>query len=75
LLFSFSLGFGVWFVLGALAFRRAARAVGAIRRHLTALTLVGGIFLVTIGTLLVTNQWGNLLAPFRRWLARYTPPI
>ena len=75
LLFSFSLGFGFWFVLGGLAFRRATRAVAAIRRRMTALTLVGGVFLVTIGVLLVTNQWGNLLAPIRRWLVRFTPPI
>ena len=75
LLFSFSLGFGMWFVIGGLAFRRATRAVAAIRRHLPALTFVGGVFLIAIGILLVTNQWGNLLAPFRRWLARFTPPI
>jgi cytochrome c-type biogenesis protein len=75
LLFSFSLGFGIWFILGGLAFRRATRAVAAIRRHLPALTFVGGVFLVAIGVLLVTNQWGNLLAPFQRWISRFTPPI
>ncbi len=75
LLFSFSLGFGLWFVLGGLAFGRATRAVAAVRRHITALTLVGGVFLIAIGVLLVTDQWGNLLAPVRRWLVRFTPPI
>jgi cytochrome c-type biogenesis protein len=75
LLFFFSLGFGMWFVLGGLAFRRATGAVAAIRRRLPLLTFVGGVFLVAIGILLLTNQWGNLLAPFRRWLARFTPPI
>lgn len=75
LLFSFSLGFGLWFVLGGLAFRRASRAVTAIRRHLTSLTFVGGVFLLAIGILLITNQWANLMAPFRRWLVRFTPPI
>lgn len=75
LLFSFSLGFGVWFIIGGLAFRRATTAVAAIRRHLTALTFVGGLFLVAIGVMLVTNTWGNVLAPVRRWVVRYTPPI
>lgn len=75
LLFSFSLGFGIWFVIGGLAFRRATGAVSAIRRHLQALTLAGGLFLITIGVLLVTNQWGKVLAPLQRWLARFTPPI
>ncbi|MEX2556933.1 MAG: cytochrome c biogenesis protein CcdA, partial [Actinomycetota bacterium] len=75
LLFSFSLGFGIWFILGGLAFRRATNAVVAIRRHLNALTLVGGVFMVAIGVMLVTNTWGELLAPIRRWVVRFTPPI
>lgn len=75
LLFSFSLGFGVWFVIGGLAFRRATAAVAVIRRHLTALTFVGGLFLLTIGVLLVTNKWDAIMAPVRRWLVRFTPPI
>jgi cytochrome c-type biogenesis protein len=75
LLFSFSLGFGVWFVLGGLAFRRASRAIAAVRRHLGALTVTGGVFLLAIGILLVTNQWDYVLAPVRRWLVRFTPPI
>lgn len=75
LLFSFSLGFGLWFVLGGLAFRRATRAVAAIRRHINALTLAGGVFLLTIGILLTTNQWAKVMAPLRRWLVRFTPPI
>jgi len=75
LLLSFSLGFGVWFVLGGLAFRRATRAVAFLRRHMRALTLVGGTFLLTIGILLVTNYWGNVIAPLQRWLVRYTAPI
>jgi len=75
LLFSFSLGFGVWFVLGGLAFRRATRAVAAIRRHLSVLTAIGGVFLIAIGVLLVTNKYANIIAPFRTWLNRFTPPI
>jgi cytochrome c-type biogenesis protein len=75
LLAAFSLGFGVWFVLGGLAFRRATRAIAFLRRHMAALTLVGGTLLLGIGVLLVTNRWGALLAPLRRWAGRFTPPI
>ena len=75
LLFSFSLGFGLWFVLGGLAFRRATTAVAAIRRHLQTLTFVGGLFLVAIGIMLLTNTWGEVIAPLRRWVSRWTPPI
>lgn len=74
LLFSFSMGFGVWFVLGAIAFGRVATASKAIRRHMGALTTIGGVFLLTIGVLLVTNQWARLLAPLRRAALRFTAP-
>jgi cytochrome c-type biogenesis protein len=75
LLLAFSLGFGVWFVLGGLAFRRATRAVAFLRRHMRGLTLVGGTFMLAIGILLVTDYWNTLLNPFRRWLVNFTPPI
>jgi cytochrome c-type biogenesis protein len=75
LLFFFSLGFGMWFVIGGLAFRRAARAFAFIRKHTPVLTAVGGLFLLTIGVLLVTNQWGAVIAPLRRWANHFVPPI
>jgi len=75
LLFSFSLGLGIWFILGGLAFRRATRAIAWLRRHMRALVLVGGTFLLTIGIMLVTDYWNTVLSPVRRWLVRFTPPI
>lgn len=75
LLFVFSLGFGVWFVLGGLAFHKAARAFQLVRRHMRGLTAVGGVFLLTIGILLVTDQWNELLAPLRRLINVWAPPI
>jgi cytochrome c-type biogenesis protein len=75
LLFSFSLGFGIWFVLGGLAFRKAVGATEWLRRHLPALTAVGGSLMVALGVLLVTNQWGRVMAPLRRLIVRFAPPI
>ncbi|MFY9586431.1 MAG: cytochrome c biogenesis protein CcdA [Actinomycetota bacterium] len=75
LLFSFSLGLGIWFILGGLAFRRGTRAVAWLRRHMRTLVAIGGTFLLTIGILLVTDYWNTLLSPFRRWLVNFTPPI
>ena len=75
LLLAFSFGFGVWFVLGGLAFRRATGALSFLRKHMRGMTLVGGAFLLTIGVLLVTNQWARVLAPLRDWANRFTPPI
>jgi hypothetical protein len=39
------------------------------------LTAIGGSLMVAIGVLLVTNQWGRLLAPLRRLIYRFAPPI
>ncbi len=66
MLFAFSLGFGVWFILGGLAFRRATSAVAALRRHQQGLRVAGGVFLLTIGVLLVSGLWGAIMAPIRR---------
>lgn len=67
LLFSFSLGFGVWFVLGALGFRKMMRVFAVIRRHMRGFVAVGGLFMVTIGVLIVLNRWDQLLAPLKRF--------
>lgn len=75
LLFFFSLGFGVWFVLGGLAFRRAASAVQWLRRRQAVLQMVGGVLLIGIGVLLATNQWLRVIAPLRRWAGSTAAPI
>ncbi|HEX9696285.1 MAG TPA: cytochrome c biogenesis protein CcdA [Actinomycetota bacterium] len=75
LLFSFSLGFGVWFVLGGVGFRKAMGAFAAVRRHMRVMTAVGGAFLLTIGVLMVTNRWNDVIAPIRRLVVNFAPPI
>lgn len=75
LLLAFSFGFGVWFVLGGLAFHKASRAISFLRRNIRTLTAVGGAFLLTIGVLLVAGVWGDVIAPLQRWANTFTPPV
>ncbi len=75
LLFSFSLGFGAWFVLAAIGFRRAMGAFAVVRRHMRGFILFGGLTMVTIGVLMVTNRWSAVMAPLRRLINRFVPPI
>ncbi len=75
LLLAFSFGFGVWFILGGLAFYKATKALAFLRRNLRTLTAVGGVFLLTIGALLVAGLWGDVIGPLQRWATRFTPPI
>jgi cytochrome c-type biogenesis protein len=60
LLFAYSLGLGVPFVVTGLAFGRLTALYARARRGLRAIHLVGGAVLVAFGILLVTNQLGWL---------------
>jgi cytochrome c-type biogenesis protein len=76
LLFVYSLGLGVPFVLLAVGFARAGRAFGWLRRHGRAIERVGGAILVLMGILMITGQWTRLFTPLIRWFARNQwPPI
>ncbi|MGL5810185.1 MAG: cytochrome c biogenesis CcdA family protein [Nocardioides sp.] len=50
-------GLGLPFVIAGLAYARAMRAVGFLRRHQRWVSRAGGLLLVTVGLLLVTGWW------------------
>jgi cytochrome c-type biogenesis protein len=58
---AYGLGLGVPFVLVAVAYSRAARGLGVLRRHQRGLQLVGGGLLVLLGVLMVSGVWVQLL--------------
>src|SRR3954447_20562880 len=66
LLFMYSLGMGIPFLLLALAYTRAGRTFGILRRHGREIERVGGVLLVVIGVLLVTGAWQSLFTPLAR---------
>ncbi|WP_375480405.1 cytochrome c biogenesis CcdA family protein [uncultured Jatrophihabitans sp.] len=61
----YCLGLGIPFVLVALGFGWVARALGFVRRHLRAVSMVGGGLLIVIGVLLVTGEWNTLMDTLR----------
>lgn len=75
LLFFFSVGFGIWFVLAALGMRRALGASAWLRKHTRSLQAIGGVFLVALGVLLVTDLWSDLINPLRRLIDQFAPPV
>lgn len=75
LLLFFSFGFGFWFLLAGLGLRRAFTKTGFLGRHMRALQTVGGVFMVTIGILLVTDLWTSVMSPIIRWANRFAPAI
>ena len=77
LLFAYSLGLGLPFVLIGLGVRRLTGALGFVKRNYHWFAGVGGTLLVGIGILLATNQWVPLLSRLGvlRWVRGFSPPI
>jgi cytochrome c-type biogenesis protein len=75
LLFAYSLGLGVPFLIAALRFRGAVGRFPALRRRFRLFELAGGGMLVVIGLLLVTGLWDSLLNQLRVWAGSVNLPL
>jgi cytochrome c-type biogenesis protein len=75
LLFAYSLGLGVPFLIAALGFRRALGRFPALRARFRLFEVAGGGMLVVIGLLLLTGLWDTLLTQLRIWSGSITLPI
>ncbi|MDT4937709.1 MAG: cytochrome c-type biosis protein [Pseudonocardiales bacterium] len=65
LMVCYCLGLGIPFVLVALGFGWVSGAMGAVRRHMGAISRVGGGLLIIIGVLLVTGAWNHWMDALR----------
>ena len=68
LLSIFSLGLAIPFLLIALGIGSASQYIEKISKYLNAISVIGGVFLVLLGILLLTNNMGLLIAWGFRWL-------
>ncbi len=76
LLFVYSLGLGVPFLLLAFAVARTGRLFGWLRRHGRAIEIVGGSVLMLMGVLMITGTWIQLFTPLLRLFSRSGwPPV
>ncbi len=76
LLFVYSLGLGVPFLLLALGVAKAGRLFGWLRRHGRAIEILGGSVLLLMGVLMITGAWIRLFAPLLRLFSRSGwPPL
>jgi cytochrome c-type biogenesis protein len=75
LLFVFSLGLGVPFLLVGLGVRRLLRALGFIKRNYHWIAGFSGAIMVAIGVLLLAGLWQDVLNPILRWTTRFTPAL
>lgn len=58
LLSVFSLGLAIPFLTIALAFSRASRFIDASSKYLKSVSIIGGLFLIALGLLLITDNFG-----------------
>lgn len=75
LLFVYSLGFGVPFLLIALLATRMFESVRWLRQYSRLVDVTGGLVLFVMGLFLTLNQWTQFMAPVMRWYANHNLPL
>ena len=75
LLFMYSAGLGLPFLLVGVGIRRLLGALSFVKRNYHWIAAVSGVVMVTIGVLVFTNTWTRLLAPVLRAISNFNPPI
>jgi cytochrome c-type biogenesis protein len=75
LLFIYSLGLGLPFLLIGLGVRRLLGALSFVKRNYHWIAGASGAVMVVIGVLVMTGLWIRLLAPLLRVINRFQPPV
>jgi cytochrome c-type biogenesis protein len=75
LLFMYSAGLGLPFLLVGLGIRRMMGALSFVKRNHHWFTGVAGVVMIAIGVLVATNTWSRIMAPVLRAIGRFTPAI
>jgi cytochrome c-type biogenesis protein len=72
---AYSLGLGIPFVVAAVAYAGASRALAVLRRHQRGLQVAGGALLVVIGVLMVSGVWVQLVSRLGTAIAGFEVPV
>ena len=59
---AYSIGLGIPFLLVALGFGWATRALTFLRRHIRVVNIIGGVLLIVLGLLMVTGVWTDIMS-------------
>ena len=72
---AYCVGLGLPFVLFALAYQRALRVSGWLRRHSRLIQQLGAVVLVLLGLALVTGVWSQAMAGLQGWVGGFEVPL
>jgi cytochrome c-type biogenesis protein len=75
LLFVYSVGLGLPFLLVGLGLRRLMGALSFVRRNYHWFAGVSGVVMIAIGLLVATNLWTRLLGPVLRAISDFNPAL
>ena len=75
LLFVYSAGLGLPFLLVGLGIRRLMGALSFVRRNYHWFAGVSGVAMIAIGILVITDLWTRLLGPLLRAIGRFQPAL
>jgi cytochrome c-type biogenesis protein len=75
LLFMYSAGLGLPFLLVGIGIRRLMGALSFVKRNYRWFAGVSGAIMFAIGILVFTNTWTTLLGPILRAISDFNPPI
>ncbi len=65
---AYCIGLGLPFLAAGLAYRRALGTFGWVRSHRVWVMRAGGVMLVSLGVLLVTGVWSEMVAGMQGWI-------
>ncbi len=72
---AYSLGLGIPFLLVALGFGWATKALGFFRRHIRAVNIVGGVLLILLGLLMLTGLWTMVMSRLQEVMGSVFLPL
>jgi cytochrome c-type biogenesis protein len=72
---TYSLGLGLPFLLIALGLQFATRTMSFMKRHLRAINISGGIFLMLIGLAMVSGLWTSWMSQLQVWISGSVTPL
>ena len=71
----YALGLGIPFVAVALGLGWAATSITWLRRHIRAINIVGGVFLVLLGVCMVSGLWQSLMSHLGAVIGGFLPAL